>query len=345
MSFGIPVRNGLGIGLKASTSLSTRGGASGPPLPPSISTIFATSLYTGTGAAQTITNGIDLAGSGGLVWLKRRSTSQSHALFDTNRGENPYLCTDLTDSQFNFSNGVVYNSNGFTNKANSFFGGSGDGLGSTYVAWTFRQAPNFFDVVTFTSNSSGGASFSHNLGSTPGMVIIKCTGATESWWVWHRSLATDQYMRLNLTNAVSTQIPTITCTSTTVTLSSGWLLNNNTNYVAYLFAHDTASTGIIQCGSYTGNGSATGPVINLGWQPQWLMIKNASGTGNWQMIDSVRGMSAVGSDATLQANLANGETSANYVSPSATGFQIVSTNSDVNTNSNAYIYIAIRSAP
>jgi len=30
MSFGIPVRNGLGIGLRASTALSTRGGASGP---------------------------------------------------------------------------------------------------------------------------------------------------------------------------------------------------------------------------------------------------------------------------------------------------------------------------
>jgi hypothetical protein len=311
--------------------------------------VFSTWLYTGNGSTQTITNGIDLAGKGGLVWLKDRTTAYSHWLFDTARSPTLGLNTNNTSTPTN--TGVAFqsfDSNGFTLGSASQFNASPD----ANVSWTFREAPNFFDVVTFTSNSSGGASFSHNLGSTPGMVIIKCTGATENWWVWHRSLATNQYMVLNLTNAVTSATPTITCTSTTVTLSSSWLVNNNTSYVAYLFAHDAGGFGptltdnIISCGSYTGNGSATGPVVTLGYEPQWLMVKRATGgTSNWQILDNMRGLPVGSADATLQANLSNAETSVDYVSPTATGFQVVSTSSEVNTNTSTYIYVAIRRGP
>jgi hypothetical protein len=117
---------------------------------------------------------------------------------------------------------------------------------------------------------------------------------------------------------------------------------NGGTYVAYLFGHNTTSTGMIQCGSYTGNGSATGPIVSLGWEPKWLMIKNASGTGSWQIIDNMRGMVVGAADATLQANAATAETSVDYVSPTATGFQVTSTSAEVNTSSSSYIYMAIR---
>ena len=48
--------------------------------------VMATYLYTGTGAARTINNGIDLATKGGLVWIKRRNTAANHVLYDTSRG-------------------------------------------------------------------------------------------------------------------------------------------------------------------------------------------------------------------------------------------------------------------
>ena len=35
-----------------------------------VASTFSTTLYAGTGAAQTITNGLDLSGDGGLVWTK-----------------------------------------------------------------------------------------------------------------------------------------------------------------------------------------------------------------------------------------------------------------------------------
>ena len=48
--------------------------------------VFSTYLYTGNGSTQTITNGIDLAGKGGLVWLKVRSQAYNNNLYDTERG-------------------------------------------------------------------------------------------------------------------------------------------------------------------------------------------------------------------------------------------------------------------
>ena len=47
--------------------------------------VFSTFLYEGTGSARTITNGIDLSGEGGLVWIKNRPSGNPHHLYDTVR--------------------------------------------------------------------------------------------------------------------------------------------------------------------------------------------------------------------------------------------------------------------
>jgi hypothetical protein len=309
--------------------------------------VFSTWLYTGNGSTQTITNGIDLAGKGGLVWCKKRDsviTNGPHYLTDTNRGAGNYLTTSSTaassyDSQIN-----AFNNNGFS------IGSDGANVnlnGSTYASWTFRKAAKFFDVVTYTGTGSA-RTIAHNLGIAPGMVIVKRTDTTGNWQVYHRSLTSAaNSIQLNLT-AAQASAPTVwnstAPTSSVFSVGTDATVNaSGGTYVAYLYAHDTSSTGVIQCGSYTGNGSATGPVVTLGWEPQYLMVKRAvGGTGNWQIIDSMRGMPVGSADATLQANLANAESSVNYVSPTATGFQITSTSTEVNTSGSTYIYMAIR---
>jgi hypothetical protein len=99
---------------------------------------------------------------------------------------------------------------------------------------------------------------------------------------------------------------------------------------------------VISCGSYTGNATA-GNSINLGFEPQWVMIKRADSTGNWLMHDILRGMPLTGS-AYLLANASNAETvgTAPIISPTATGFQIDTTGGTWNTNGGTYIYMAIR---
>ena len=64
---------------------------------------FSTYLYDGTGSAQTITNGIDLSGEGGLVWIKDRSVARNHIVTDSSRdgevasGTNLVLAPDTTE--------------------------------------------------------------------------------------------------------------------------------------------------------------------------------------------------------------------------------------------------------
>ena len=59
-------------------------GAGGDPV--YVDDVFSTTLYDGTGSAQTITNGIDLSGEGGLVWFKSRGNGNGWRMVDTERG-------------------------------------------------------------------------------------------------------------------------------------------------------------------------------------------------------------------------------------------------------------------
>ena len=112
--------------------------------------VFSTYLYNGNGSTQTITNSIDLAGEGGLVWTRWRSgyyTSRDHNLWDTERGTTGYLNTNNTAAEKTpYTNAITYNSNGFT--LNNQFPSNMSFGSETFASWTFRKQPGFFDVVT-----------------------------------------------------------------------------------------------------------------------------------------------------------------------------------------------------
>ena len=69
-----------------------------------IEDVFSTYLYTGNNTSQTITNGIDLSGKGGLTWLKCRNIASTYnLLFDTARPQEYGLSSDLTNAQINWT--------------------------------------------------------------------------------------------------------------------------------------------------------------------------------------------------------------------------------------------------
>jgi hypothetical protein len=113
-----------------------------------IEDVFSTYLYTGNGSTQTITNGIDLAGEGGLVWSKWRGGVESHIILDSARNNGSSMInSDNNNAQGTAGNFIQsFNSNGYTMGSNSLFNGNTN----TYASWTFRKAPRFFDVVTYT---------------------------------------------------------------------------------------------------------------------------------------------------------------------------------------------------
>jgi hypothetical protein len=319
-------------------------------VPNYIEDVFSTYLYTGNGSTQTITNGIDLSGKGGLTWIKRRSTVQYHHLFDTARGANYAVFSNATDANTYLPGSLSsFNSNGVSLGTNSLNDG-----GETYASWTFRKQPKFFDVVTYTGTGSV-QNIAHNLGSAPGAMLIKRTSSALGWYCYHRSLGNSATIVLNSTNAQVTGSAIWNNTDPTSTqFTVGNSVNNTSGetYVAYLYAHNaggfglTGTDNVISCGSYTGNGSATGPSITLGYEPQWLLVKSSTQAYNWLLIDTMRGMPVNGSNAQLEANNSNAEAAGGtYFSPTATGFNLTSTSAQVNQSGQTYIYIAIRRGP
>jgi hypothetical protein len=325
-------------------------GGGAPAAPIYIEDVFSTWLYQGNGSGQTITNGIDLAGDGGMVWAKARNEAYSHELFDTARGSLSALISNTADSQNSYGP-YDFLSSGFRYRAGYI--GNANYSNTSYVSWTFRKQPKFFDVVLYTGDGTNNRAIPHRLNSVPGCIIVKATSASLGWGVKHRSLTASQYLVLNDTAAASTalnpwsQNPTSSefyVNGTAPSLSNG----NGIQYVAYLFAHNaggfglTGTDNVISCGSYTGNGTS-GQLITLGYEPQFVLHRWYDGVEDWKINDVMRGMPVGGADATLYPNNADAEVSGvERLDPASTGF-IATTNQNVNGRTD--LYIAIRRGP
>jgi hypothetical protein len=246
---------------------------------------------------------------------------------------------------------TAFNTNGFSLGSDS--AGTCNTNGDNYVSWTFRKQAKFFDVVTYTGNGTAGRTVSHNLGSTPGCIIIKRTDSSLNWYVYHRYDPT-KYLVLNQTAAAATFAVVTATSDTTFTLPNDGSTNGSgATYVAYLFAHDaggfgaTGSDNVISCGSYAGNGSASGVSVNLGYEPQWVLRKRVdsadSGNANWILTDIMRGITIGGNDKNVYTNLTNSEGGSQSIDVDATGFTAFDTGTGGYNQSGAtYIYIAIR---
>jgi hypothetical protein len=329
-----------------------------------IEDVFNTWVYTldYANTSYTIQNNIDLSTKGGLVWFKPRSQPSSgngqNCLFDTARGSSSanqrMLISNSTAAQTSGAgDSVQFNADGFTavyedGGTNLFRTTNNFGAPYNQCAWTFREQPKFFDVVTYTGNDTAGRTVSHNLGSVPGMIIVKATSTSGyNWVVHHRSIPSTQVLLLNTTDDAQTTAAfnNTAPTSTVFTLgSSGAVNGSGITYVAYLFAHNaggfgtTGTDNVISCGSFVqAAGTST---INLGFEPQYVLLKSATGAGDWWIVDNMRNFSVTGFNALL-ANTSAAEIGP-YAgwSPTATGF--TTSTATFFSNGTTYIYMAIR---
>jgi hypothetical protein len=323
------------------------------PSPPSpyIEDWFSTYLYTGNSSTQTITNGIDLAGKGGLLWIKNRSNSQIHRLFDTARGNNVSISSDSDQGNSSgfAANGFAFNANGFSLGSFASYNQSPD----NYVSWTFGKRQKFFDIATWTGDGTSSKTISHNLGATPGCIIVKNLTTAQDWLVYHTSLGNTKALFLDLTTAAATSTGywnDTSPTSTNFTVGSSSRVNESgSSFVAYLFAHNaggfglTGSDNVISCGSFTTDGSGNVGSVNLGYEPQWILTKS-TGSQNWYVWDTMRGDSLT-AQTYLSPNLATADNTSSgtaYIYPTATGFSGSGNWFGLNAT---VIYIAIRRGP
>jgi hypothetical protein len=319
-----------------------------------------TSSFTVPSAALP-TDTADGLGEGGLVWIKdRTSSSNQHSLNDTERGATKYLKSNSTDAEAT-GDLTSFNSNGFFVKyyQTGYINESGNNIAS----WTFRKAPKFFDVVTYTGDGVAGREIAHNLGCEVGHIIVKNYGTTRSWINYHRTLGGQYFLELDNTGAAGGPVSSVwdstDATSTHFTVGTNDSTNANGNtYVAYLFAHNdgdgefgpTGDQDIIKCGSYSGT-SSSGNFVDLGFEPQWVLIKNSTtSVGDWYIWDNMRGVPTGSGDREIEANDSAAEATStgggqNWIDFNATGFSLMDSYEGINQTGKTYIYIAIRRGP
>jgi len=328
-----------------------------PPIP---SEHFNVVTWTGNGSSQSIT-GVGFQPD--WVWGKERSNTSSNELLDTTRGATNYISTNLTNAQGTSGQGLQsFDADGFT-VGND---GAWNQNGETYVAWCWKanggttssntdgsitstvqaNTKAGFSIVKYTGDGTSGSTVGHNLGITPEVVIYKRIDASASWIFKSTLLNTDDYLAVNLTDQVFSDSGVFwngtAPTSTVFTLGNSASVNASSgDYIAYCF---TPKAGYSKFGSYTGNGSTNGPIVNTGFEPAFLMTKQTNTTSNWVIVDNKRSTTNPRNKG-LRPNTTDSESTVgdNMVVDFLTnGFQLKQT-SGANDNGGTFIYIAFGS--
>ena len=320
-------------------------------------------LYTGTGSPLSVT-GVGFKPD--WVWAKKRSATDDHVTSDALRGVQKDLTPNSTAAEATNTNGLQsFDSDGFSIGSGSGSGVWGGNSGATYVAWNWKASnaagvtntagsitstvsantTSGFSIVTYTGTGAN-ATVGHGLGVAPSMVIVKNrTDGTRDWLVYHSSIGNTAAVFLNLTSAsvaLSAYWNNTSPTSSVFSLGNSSAGNGSTNnLVAYCFA---PISGFSAFGSYTGNGSADGPFVYLGFRPRYVFLKARNLNEQWFVFDSARNTYNV---VNLELNLNNSDAEGTFSTLDfvSNGFKIRNTNSLSNTNGEVYIYAAFAENP
>ena len=320
---------------------------------------FNTVLYTGTGATRSVT-GVGFQPD--FVWIKQRNSTRNHNVYDAVRGALKVLQTNVTDQEVNYASSLTsFDSDGFS------LGSATDPNANTgtYVAWNWKAGSSTvtntagsissqvranptagFSIVTYTGTGSLGT-VGHGLGVKPSFILTKSRSTTEGWGGYHKSLGASYGIFLELTDAAyaaSNYWNNTEPTSTVFTVNVN--RTNNGTMVAYCFAE---VPGFSAFGSYTGNGSADGPFVYLGFRPAFVLTKasSSSSDGRWLIRDDIRNTYNPVVNA-LYPNYSNAEdTTPSYwaVDFCSNGFKIRVADTSNNQSNVTFIYAAFAENP
>jgi len=331
------------------------------------STAMDALLYTGDGQSSKAVTGYGF--SPGFLWLKERSSTSDHGLWNTVVGSGKYLSSNSTAAEFTTTTELnSIDSAGFTVGSSSMTNESGQ----TYVAWAWEtgdttttvakdangtnlpgatceyraNTTNGFSVVKVADPQSNEARV-HGLGVAPDFFICKSTASSDSWHTYWKVLGRSYYINLNATSPASSsdqfgsQEPDSTYFYVKSNTGSG--ANKSGGMVYYLWnAVDQYSA----FGEYLGNGNADGPFVFTGFRPKWIVFKMRSGSGDWRLMDTSRDLINP-CDAQLYPNNTDAENSnsAHEVDYLSNGFKVVTSHSAMNSSGQYYLYAAFAEHP
>jgi hypothetical protein len=319
---------------------------------------FNTKLYTGNGSTNAIT-GVGFEPS--FTWIKNRSNTSSHNVFDAVRGATKAIFTNATDAEYTDASRLsAFNSDGFT--INGDTSNQTNANGSNFVSWNWKangagssntdgsitstvsvNTTAGFSIVKYTGTNSN-STIGHGLGAVPKMIIVKNTGSSYEWCVYHDALAANENLYLNTTAAaaqsdVGDVWNSTAPTSTTFGVGGNKIYTNyqSENYIAYCFAE---KKGYSKFGSVNGNGNADGPFVYTGFAPSFVLYKKYNGLGDWYFVDNKR-PGYNDNDKRLYANTNQAEETYDLINFYSNGFKLTnSTHTYTNDSAGTYLYMA-----
>ena len=329
---------------------------------------FNTVLWSGDGNTGRTISGVGFQPD--WTWIKRRSSTYSHALLDSNRGGGKALSSDNTDAE-NTNNNILssWNSDGFV-IALSGVSAFSNTSGQTYVGWNWKanggttssntdgditttvqtNSTAGFSIITYTGNGNNLDTIGHGLGATPDFAVVKGrTGDnTKRWFVKIPAVCgNSEILEWDTNNAKQDSGNGIeTMGSSTITLGIDTGNANSTNesgetYVCYAWKN---IQGYSKIGSYEANNSTDGPFVYTGFQPAWVMVKSVDAAGNWFVMDSTRSDINV-SNEIIFADLNAAEDTSNAIDFLSNGFKLRNSGSGGLNYQNTYLYIAFAEHP
>ena len=334
---------------------------------------FNTKLWTGNSTNSTAITGVGFQPD--MTWIKNRSQTDNHAIFDAIRGATYRIYPNATDAQIQATNSLAsFDSDGFTLND----GGDANGNGENIVGWNWKangtgsantdgtisstvsaSTTSGMSIVKYTGTGAN-ATVGHGLGVAPKMIIVKNldSGLGYEWMIGHSDLASGEtgfsanWYFNGFGTGIRNQNATASWNSTSPT-NSVFSLHSGATYmnasgeanIAYCFAE---KKGFSKFGSYVGNGEPAGdaPFIYTGFKPAFLLIKSSSYAGqHWSITDNRR-LGYNGSSAWLKAD-SSGVELTNLVNPDllSNGFKLQNNNDIYNKNGQSYIFMAFAEEP
>jgi len=254
----------------------------------------------------------------------------------------PWMTTRLTGTKFMYS----YSTAAEGTESQSVFDRM-DGLWSgnltSYIGWGFSRAPGFMDVVAYSGTGTNPLVVNHNLAVAPELMITKRRNGAVSWLVGVPSISLGAF--LNTADAFSssrwtTDWANFSPTSTIFKVSDG-TAGSGDNMIAYLFA---TLAGVSKVGTYTANANSTNIACGFSGTARFILIKRTDSSGDWYVWDSVRGITAAGSnDPYMLMNTNSADvTNTDYIATYAGGFNLTTSGSStINVSGGSYIFLAI----
>ena len=320
---------------------------------------FSTVLYTGNASTNIISSiGFDPA----FTWIKERDGTNNQEVFDTVRGDDKHLETNLNNAEATESGAFAFGSDQFTlgnwtpvNGSGKLFASWNWKAGTTSVPSGGTITPSAvslnttsgISIIKYVGNITAGATIAHGLGAIPEVIIVKKLTATAAWRVYYQNASVGKGMYLTLNTSDSDTSDTTMwndteATSTLLYLGSNTDVNNTgTDYIAYCF---TSIKGYSCFSNFTGAGG-THPFMYCGFEPAFVMAKNAESAGKpWLVYDNKR----PGYNETnkyMQANDNAVETTGNACDFTSQGFKVRVTTGALNAAGAPTFFMAFAAKP